>query len=306
MAVKPHALKAVRFRRVHWKRAAWAYVLLLPALTWLAAMVLVPSLKAVLDSFTNLSIGQTGSPQWTGLDNFVQLWRDPKFWSALQHSLVLTALAVPLEVVLGLGVGLALRRPLPGIAACRALLLVGWVISTVSQVIIFERVFGPGDGHVNQWLRAMGLSGWARNWFQDPQFAFGMVVGLHVWRNAPFFAVNLLAGMLAIPKGLYESARLDGASAWKLLLHVTLPQLRWIILTLVVGHVIFTFTDYTLVAVSTGGGPVDVTEVLPLYLYNLAWEHHQLGQASAVGLVMFSVLVLFTLVLIRLQWRGQR
>lgn len=281
-----------------------AYGLLLPALIWMALMLFFPSLKAILDSFSDL--GLTGQGGAVGLGNYVRLWQDPKFWGSLLRSLQLTGLAVLLEAALGLGLALVLRQPLRGMAVCRGLLLVGWVISTVSQVILFEQLFDPNDGYVNLGLQAMGLGAWRRNWFADPQLAFGMVVMLHVWRNTPFFAINFLAGMLAIPKEFCEAARLDGAGSWKLLLHVTLPQLRWIGLTLVFGHLVFTFTDYTLVKVSTGGGSLDTTEVLPLYLYNQAWNYHDVGVASALGVVMLAILFACTALLMRNQWKEMR
>jgi len=287
------------------RRRRWllAYVLALPALFWLGGFVFYPTLRAVWDGFTSLHLLRPGETEWVGLANYRRLWSDPLFWLSFKHSALLTALAVPLEFVLGLLLALGLKQPLPGMRLFRALVLVGWVTSIVAQVALFQWLFDPAHGPVAQALRALGLGGWVRNWFNDPDTAFGMIVLLHVWRNAPFFALGFLTAMLAVPRELYEAARLDGAAAWARLRHVTLPQLRWIASALVLSHVAFTFTDYTMVAVATGGGPLHATEVVSTYLYKQAWSGHELGLASATGTVMLATLSLFSALYVRQQWR---
>lgn len=284
-----------------WKRALWAYGLMLPAGVWVFALVFVPLLRALVDGFTNLNLLRPNAVHWVWFDNYLTLWHDPLFWTALKHSLLLTAWAVPLELGFGLLIALALRQPLPKIGLFRATLLFGWVISIVAQVIFFKTLFNPHGGWISQWLQAAGLGSWERNWFQDPQVSFAMVVLLHVWRNAPFFGIGMLPVLLAIPKTLYESAHLDGASSMKQFYYVTLPHLRWIVVALVLGHIVFTFSDYTIVAVSTGGGPIYATEVIPTYLYKQAWSQHELGLAAATGTVMFFLLAAFSVVYIRRQ-----
>lgn len=277
---------------VRWKRLGWGYGLALPLLLWLGGGVFWPTLRGIYDGFTDLHLLRGDQVRWVGLANYARLWQDPLFWRALGHSFALTGLAVPLELGLGLLLALGLRRPLRGLGLIRALLLVGWVSSTVAQVMAFQWTFAPGQGPLAQLLRALGREGWMRNWFADPQTAFGMVVLLHVWRNAPFFGVGLFTALLSAPRELYEAACLDGASAWQQFRAVTVPHLRWMATALVLGHVVFTFTDYTLVAVSTGGGPLGASEVLPTYLYRQAWTDLTLGQAAATGTVMFAWLAL--------------
>jgi len=286
-----------------WKRLLWAYGLVSPAALWLAAVVFYPTLQAVFVGFTDLNLLDPSSGRWVGWNNFVVLWHDPLFWLALKHSLWLTLLAVPLEFWIGMLLALALRRPLPGILTVRAVLLSGWISSTVAQVIMFKTLLRPDGGLFSQWLNSVGLGMWVRNWFADPQFSLGTVVVLHVWRNAPFFGIGLLAVMLTLPKNLYEVARMDGASAWAQFIHITLPQLRLIATALVLGHVVFTLTDYTLVAVATGGGPLHATEIVPTYLYRQAWSLHELGMASATGTVLLGLLALFATLYVRHMWR---
>ncbi len=287
------------------RRRRWllAYALALPALLWLGGFVFYPTLRAVWDGFTTLHLLRPGETGWIGLENYRRLFEDPLFWLSFEHSILLTALTVPLEFALGLLLSLGLKQPLPGMRAFRALVLVGWVTSIVAQVAMFQWLFDPTDGLVAHGLHALGLGSWVRNWFNDPDTAFAMIVLLHVWRNAPFFAVGFLTAMLAVPRELYEAARLDGATAWARLRHVTLPHLRLIAAALVLGHVAFTFTDYTMVAVATGGAPVHATEVVPTYLYEQAWSGHELGLASATGTVMLATLSLFSALYARQQWK---
>src|ERR1700674_228319 len=272
-------------------RGGLGYLLIFPALFVILGLNLYPTIQGILTSFTNQSLIDPGHSVYVGLGNYLKLLRDPIFQVSLKHSLELTFSAVVLQVLLGLIMAHLLIQKVPGIHFFRSVAMITWVLPIIASVVMFRFMTLPNYGLVNILLRDAGLGELSRNWFGDQQSAFPLVLLMHLWRNVPFYAIAFMAAMQAIPAELYEAARIDGAGDWRQFWFVTLPNLRYIILVMVVLHVTFTFNNFDFVFLSTGGGPVNATEVLPTYIYKQAWSGYALGYASAGGVVMLIVLV---------------
>lgn len=289
---------AKRSSRAKWKsfgQASFGYLLLAPALIIILGLNLYPTISGVLTAFTNQSLLDPINWAFVGLQNFQKLFADPIFRISLIHSLVLTGLAVILQVILGLILAHLLIQQVPGIQFFRSIGMIAWVLPIIASVVMFRFITLPNYGFVNILLNDLGLGHLARNWFGDETYAFVLILIMHLWRNVPFYAISFMAAMQAIPSDLYEAARIDGASKWRQFYHVTLPNLRYIILVMVILHVTFTFNNFDFVYLSTGGGPVNSTEVLPTFIYKQAWNGYELGYASAGGVVMLIVLVVLAL-----------
>lgn len=281
-----------------WKsfgQASFGYILLAPALIIILGLNLYPTISGVLTAFTNQSLLDPFNWAFVGFANFQKLFGDPVFRISLVHSLVLTGLAVSLQVVLGLILAHLLIEQVPGIQFFRSIGMIAWVLPIIASVVMFRFITLPNYGFINILLNDLGVGHLARNWFGDEKYAFVLILIMHLWRNVPFYAISFMAAMQAIPSDLYEAARIDGASTWRQFYHVTLPNLRYIILVMVVLHVTFTFNNFDFVYLSTGGGPVNSTEVLPTFIYKQAWNGYELGYASAGGVVMLVVLVVLAL-----------
>jgi ABC-type sugar transport system permease subunit len=126
--------------------------------------------------------------------------------------------------------------------------------------------------------------------------AFPTIIVMHVWRNAPFFGIALFAAMQTIPQDHYEAAAIDGASAWQRFAYITLPGVAYVAMIMVVLHVLFTFNNFDFVYLSTGGGPVDTSMVLPVYVYLLFWQNYQVGLAAAAGVIIMAILLAFSII----------
>ena len=276
-------------------RASFGHILLSPALLVILGLNLYPTVSGVLTSFTNQSLIDPGHSAFVGLENYFKLLQDPVFQISLLHSLELTFLAVVLQVVLGLVMAHLLIQKVPGIHFFRSVAMITWVLPIIASVVMFRFMTLPNYGLVNILLTGSGLGALARNWFGDEKYAFLLILIMHLWRNVPFYAVAFMAAMQAIPTDLYEAARIDGAGDWRQFWFVTLPNLRYIILVMVVLHVTFTFNNFDFVYLSTGGGPVNATEVLPTYIYKQAWNGYALGYASAGGVIMLAILIVLVL-----------
>jgi ABC-type sugar transport system permease subunit len=275
------------------EREWFGYVLALPALLLLGLVVLYPVVQGVLLSFTNASLLTPGRT-FVALQNYQQLLADPTFGTALVHSVVLTAVAVGLELLLGMQLALLLRQKVPGIRVFRSVTMASWVLPIVASVMMFNLMVLPHSGLFNIILDHLGLRRWDTFWFGNLTLAFPTIILMHVWRNAPFFGIALFAAMQTIPQDYYDAAAIDGASARQRFVSITLPGIAYVAMIMVVLHVLFTFNDFNFVYLSTGGGPVDATMVLPVYVYLRFWQNFQVGLAASAGGIIMAILLMFS------------
>jgi multiple sugar transport system permease protein len=279
-----------RARRL--RRAGAPYLYVVPALLFLLAVELYPIAYNVRNSLVGLDIGTylSGDAPWVGLENYRRVVEDPAFQHAAGVSLIFTVACIALQFSIGLALALFFVKPFPGSAPLRALLVLGWLLPGVVTGNLFRWMF-DGDSGVVMWLiSAVGLGNHA--WLVDPQAALWAAVATNVWVGIPFNMLLLLPALQAIPQGLYEAAEVDGASAWQRFRHITLPLLRPAALSVVLLGVIYTFKVFDLIYVLTGGGPVDATTVLPIYIFDLSLEFFRFGEGAAAStLLLLAMLV---------------
>jgi multiple sugar transport system permease protein len=243
---KPKAAAATDYRPptlVRLWKESFGYLPLVPALAIILGLNLYPTAYGIFTSFTDQSLLDPNHYNLIGLANYFKLFADPTFQLSFLHSLELTGAAVALQVFFGLILAHLLIQRVPGIQIFRSLAMVTWVLPIIAAVVIFRFFTLPNYGFFNLVLTQIGLGQWTRNWFGDENFAFLVVLVMHLWRNIPFYAIAFMAAMQAIPQDLYEAARIDGATRWHRLIFITLPNLRYIILVMVVLHVTFTYAS---------------------------------------------------------------
>ncbi|WP_135303704.1 carbohydrate ABC transporter permease [Haloarcula amylovorans] len=277
------------------------YALVLPAVVLMGIIIIFPTLRGIQLAFFEASLLNPEQQTFVGLQNFAQMFADATFQSALWHTVLLTSIAVSLQYLLGLGLALALKEKVPGAGLFRSLSMITWVLPIIVMVIIFRFLTQTGFGPVNVILDSLGMETAA--WFGRPGVAFPLVVLMHVWRNTPFYAIALLAAMKSIPDTQYEAARLDGAGPLQRFRYITLPQISYVSMIMIVLHVIFTFNNFDIVFLSTGGGPLGNTEVLATYIYKQAFQQYAMGYAASIGVVMLLIMMVFTVVYATLEAR---
>lgn len=273
-------------------------ILLAPALLIMAIFTLYPMADGVRMSFTNANILRKTN-DFIGLDNYIRMASDDVFWLSLRHSLVLTFIVVALQLVFGLILASAMNQNLPGMGIFKSIIMASWVIPVAATVTMFKFMAQPDIGLYNIIFRLLGLD-LNRYWLGDPDVAFAFIVMLHLWRNVPFYGVAFLAAMQAIPKSFYEAAEIDGASALHRFFNITLPGIRNMIVVMVTIHVLWTFNNFDFVFLSTGGGPVNRTDVLPVYVYRQSWNSYTIGYAAAIGVIMLLILMVYFVVYVRI------
>jgi ABC-type sugar transport system permease subunit len=282
-------------------RTAWWMVL--PALFTILLVALFPLLWTVWESvhLHDLRMPWLGRP-FIGLDNYAEAFRDPRFWSALAHTGFFAVTSVGIELIVGLGLALALNRAFRARGIVRASVLIPWAIPTVVSALLWRFMFEGDSGIVNTMLVSLGVLREPVVWFIHPAAAWVPVILADVWKTTPFVALLLLAGLQNIDASLYEAARIDGASAWRQFRHVTLPLLKPAILVALIFRTLDAFRVFDLIYALTGGGPGTSTEPIALYTFNALLQNLQFGYGSALSIIVFGIT--FSLALVYIKFLG--
>jgi ABC-type sugar transport system permease subunit len=272
--------------------------MVLPAVGTILLIALFPLVWTVWESLHlhDLRMPWLGRP-FIGLDNYIEALGDERFREALVHTLAFTVASVTLELTLGCVLALAMNRAFRGRGLVRAAILVPWAIPTVVAALIWRFMFDGDSGIVNAALAWLGVD--PPVWFVDRLAAWVPVVLGDVWKETPFVALLLLAGLQGIDASLYEAARIDGASAWRQFRHITLPLLKPALLVALIFRTRDAFRVFDLVYVMTGGGPGTATEPIALYTFTSLLQNLRFGYGSALSVLVFLVAFLLALGYIR-------
>jgi len=272
--------------------------MVLPAVGTILLIALFPLAWTIWESLHlhDLRMPWLGRP-FIGLDNYIEALGDERFREALVHTLAFTVASVTLELTLGCVLALAMNRTFRGRGLVRAAILVPWAIPTVVAALIWRFMFDGDSGIVNAALASLGVD--PPVWFVDRLFAWVPVVLGDVWKETPFVALLLLAGLQGIDASLYEAARIDGASAWRQFRHITLPLLKPALLVALIFRTRDAFRVFDLVYVMTGGGPGTATEPIALYTFTSLLQNLRFGYGSALSVLVFLVAFLLALGYIR-------
>ncbi|MGZ0149703.1 carbohydrate ABC transporter permease [Kribbella sp. WER1] len=291
---------------MHHGKYRFVISLLVVPLAVYAVFVISPYVQAFPIAFTNWE-GLSASYQYIGFSNFVTLFHDSVFWVALRHNLFLLVSLPIIIVTLSLFFSAALnyRGGVPGSRIYKVVYFFPGILSIAIVGVLWQFVFEPRSGLLNGFLRAVGLGGLARLWLGDGKTALGSIMAVVVWGGVGFYVVLFTAAMAAIPRELYEAALLDGAGAVQSFFRVTLPLIWNTVQTALVFQVIGALDMFALVKIlSVGpGGPDDATQVISLYMYTNAFTYGKFGYASAIGVTLFGINMILTLLTFRLTRR---
>ena len=281
------------------RRWTWVLVFLAPGLLGLLLFIIGPVIFSL--GLTTFEWNLLTPPQFVGLQNFVDLVRDARFWAALQHTLTFIVLYVPAVFVVAFGLALLLNRPLRGRTFFRMAFYVPVVSSWVAVSMMWRWIFNPQYGLMNYLLGLLGIQG--PSWLFDPNTAMYAVVIASVWKDAGFSTVLYLAGLQSIPNEYHEAAQIDGANGWQRLRYITVPLITptafFVLITTLIGS--FQVFDQMYLM------PVDYaqrgTTVIVQHIVNNAFRYQRMGYASTLSWVLFAMIFLITIVQLRLQKR---
>lgn len=277
------------------------YLFIFPALLGFAVFYMLPMFRAVELSLTDWNMLR--DPRFIGVDNYIRLFSDPKFWNSMWLTLLYVLYNIPIQTAFGLLLAVLADR-LARSVTLRAIIIAPYLVSNVVAALIWLFMLDPLLGLANQWLDVIGVS--RQGFLSSPDQALISVAGISTWRHIGLTALLFYAGLQSIPRDLYEAAKLEGAGEFKMFRFITLPLLKPVLAFVLVTSVIGSFQVFDVVAVATkGSGPADSTRVILWYIYESAFRFGKMGYASAASVVLFLLLVLITFIQMRALRGGQ-
>ena len=280
------------------------YWLALPAFVFIIIGISYPTGYLLYNSMTNwsltrLDLGQT----FIGLDNYVKLFGDERFYSSLGITATFTIATTSIQTVLGVSLALLLNRNIRGEGLVRTLLLIPWLVAPFISGFNFRFMMAPNIGVIAHMLDALGLDVITKtSILGSPKTALAALILVHVWNGVPGTMLVVTGGLKTIPEELYLAARVDGADRLQLLRYITLPLVRYAILISAFLTTLFIFKAFEMIFIMTGGGPGDSTEVLALYQYWVGIRSLKIGYGSSIAVVQLLVAFIVSLIYARLMF----
>ncbi|GAA4674845.1 carbohydrate ABC transporter permease [Phytohabitans rumicis] len=273
-----------------------------PTLILVSVLMLIPIAMVVSYSFKDNVIVQQ-NPVSVGLANYTKVLTDPDFLAALKNTFVFITASTVAHLVLGLGFAMMLNTSLlSGVTKTifRIIYILPWLFTVAVIAVIWRLMLDPA-GVVNYLLTTAGGMQEGVNWLSDPGTALWALTFINIWAGFPFFMISILAGLQGISGDLYEAASVDGASPFRQFWNVTLPQLRPVLISMAVLDLIWTSQQFALIWMTTGGGPLNVTEMLSTYTYKQAFSSYEFATASASAVIVLLLTMILAFFYVRLQ-----
>ena len=269
------------------KKYITGFAFALPCLIILALMMFTPLVRTFIYSFSSIKFPQL-TTTFNGLNNFQKVLSRPEIGLVMRNTVVWIFFSVVLRFFFGFSSALLLSGMKTRTKIVRVLVLLPWTIPSIVAANTWRWMMQPEMGMLNNLLRSAGLSTWTQNWLGNPSTALGAVLIAYTWSGFPFVMMMLLAGIQGISDELYESGKIDGANAWQLFLHITIPSLRHVIISVLLLEVTSGLNSFDLLYTMTGGGPGGITEILGLLIHRLGFVVYDFGQASALSVLIIA------------------
>lgn len=276
-----------------YSRPFWAWLFLAPTLVTLLVVAGRPLFGTFWLSFTDaqlLSLDET--VKWVGFRNYASVLSDPTWWLALRNTVLFSVISVAAETLLGLGIAMVLNAEFPGRSFLRAAVLIPWAIPTVISAKMWTWMYNDMYGVVNAGLLALGFIHEPMAWLSTPSTAMAAIIIVDVWKTTPFMALLILAGLQLIPKDVYEAAKLDSESPWRVFFSITLPLLKPTIAVAVIFRALDALRVFDLFYVLTGNKTETAT--MTIYARQRLMEFQEFGVGSAASVLIFLFIGAFT------------
>jgi multiple sugar transport system permease protein len=258
-----------------------------------------PIVEAVRMAFFSYNPLRPDLSAFVGLSNFSYIFDDQLFWTSFWQATVWTGFSIVFQTLFGVAIALLLHQALPGIAIFRGLLLFPYIVPTVVIALIWRWIFNPEIGVVNYALLAGGVISERIYWLSTPEMAMASTIMLNVWKYTPFVVICVLARLQSVPLELYDAAKVDGAGVVRRFIDVTLPQLREVLIVVVVFRTIWTFNKFEEIYLLTKGGPGTSTFNLAVYAFEQSIANLKLGVGAATGVIMIIMLSIGSVIYLR-------
>ncbi|WP_198671818.1 carbohydrate ABC transporter permease [Desertihabitans aurantiacus] len=272
-------------------------LLMAPAVIFMAGLSIIPFLTLIGMSFSRVRLLGGAALEWRGLDNWARALTDPNLWTSWATTVLYFVVTVGLELLIGIGVAVALHRVLRGRGLVLSLVLLPMFVAPVIVGLLGRYLVDPTFGLYTNWLQAVGID---IDPLGSPVTAFIAVALMDVWEWTPLITLITLAGLSGVNPSVLEAAALDGAGRTRTLFHIIFPSISNVLLVAFLIRSMDAVRYFDIITITTNGGPADATKIVPLRLYETAFRFFDLGYAAAIGLMMLAVTIAMAKVFVRL------
>ena len=278
------------------RKRGFLYIFLLPALFFLIGFTLYPIIYNFIISFQEVDAMTLNVPdkEFVGLMNYYEILGDSLFLTVLKNSIVFTLGSVLFQFLIGFALALFLSKKFLLNNVIRGLIVIGWIIPPVVVATIWRWLLNTDFGLFNYIMSQIGILSSNISWLTNPSTAMIGVLIANIWFGIPFNMMLMIGGITGLPQNIYEAAEIDGANWLQKLIYLTIPMLKQTIAATITLGIIYTFKVFALIWVMTGGGPVNVTNVLPIWSYRLSFDYFNFSEGAVVANVMFIIMLLFS------------
>ena len=283
------------------KRTA-PYRYLLPTLVLMIVFLVIPIFMVVRYSFVDKAV-VSPSPAFVGLANYAELFADSSFWNAVSNTIIFVVVSVVAHLVIGMIFAMLLNSKYFSNGTktiARVIYILPWVFTASVVAILWKLMLQP-SGIINYLLSALPQITRNTEWLSNKDLALVVICFINIWCGYPFYMISILAGLQGISGDLYESAAIDGATMTKSFFHITIPQLKPILISIAMLDFIWTLQSFNVIWMLTGGGPVESTETLSIYIYKLAFQKVNYSMAGTAATVLLVVCVFIAIFYVRQQ-----
>ncbi|WP_345966594.1 sugar ABC transporter permease [Pseudothermotoga sp.] len=279
--------------------------MLLPTFILILFVNLYPLVRGGVISFQRLTVFNLNNPRFIGWSNYKTIIRDPDFLRILWNTFIWITLSVTFQFLLGLVLALLLAKSFPGRGLYMGLVFYPWALSGFAIGLLWSWLLNGQFGIVNDILIRLGILKFPVGFLSDERLAMFSVILVNVWYGIPFFAIMLLAAIQSIPRELYEAAEIDGAGFWRRLFSITLPYIRPTIYSTILLRTIWVMNFPDIIYGMTRGGPAGTTNILAVHMINVVYYRNNFGLASALGMIIASIMTVFAVIYLALLERGE-
>lgn len=281
------------------------YFFVIPACLVVFILLGYPVVSSILYSFTDRNL-LSKEYSVVGIENYVNILKNQEFWISFSNSITWTVASVTSQLLLGLLTAILLNRIKHFKGLFRTIFIIPWAFPNIVMAFTWKWLYNDMYGVINNTLINFNLIHEPILFLASPHYAMLSMVIINTWFGFPFMAISILAGLQAIPLDNYEAARIDGANGWQAFLYITIPHIKIVIGLIVILRTIWVFNNFDLIFLITGGGPGTSTETLPIFAYKTGWVMNNLGQASAISVILLVFLLIISSIYFRVLNKSER
>lgn len=293
-------------RKNNFKKRSEPYLYLFPTMLLMIVLLAIPICMVIRYAFYD-NVIINANPKFVGIQNFVKLFQDNNFWVAIKNTVIFVSVSVVVHMFLGILYAMLLNTDYLGNktkALFRVIYVLPWVFTASVIAITWVMIMNP-NGILNYFLEVLHLSKTHIEWLGSRKTALVAVTIINIWSGYPFYMISILAGLQGISSDLYEAAAIDGANARNTFFRITIPQLKPILVSLLMLDVIWTFQQFSLIWMTTGGGPINATEMMSTYIYKFAFSKYQYSMASTAACVVLGFCIILAVIYVRQQQKAR-